>query len=119
VTKGEILITPNLILAQAQTPQIQSTTIIVTMIGLLVAGLVGWLVAAAVGFTRGASARWFAVSALCLIFYHLHLLAFALIGARETNMEKLLGFGSFFNLFVFLGSVFAIVGFLKLPKSRQ
>ncbi|MDT7602333.1 MAG: hypothetical protein QOF61_330 [Acidobacteriota bacterium] len=111
--------TPNLILAQAQTPQLQSTAVVVTIVGLLAAGLVGWLIAAVVGFTRGAAARWFALSALCLIIYHLHLLAFALLGTKESDVEKLLRFGSFFNLFVFLGSLCAIIGFLKLPKPRQ
>ena len=110
--------TPNLILAQ--TPQIQSTSIFVTIVALLAAGLVGWLVAAVVGFARGgAAARWFALSALCLLLYHLHLIAFALLGAKAQDMEKLLGFGAFFNLFVFLGSLCAIVGFVKLPKPRQ
>ena len=112
-----------LFLAQQTTPQIKSTSIFATMIGLLAAGLVGWLIAAVLGFARarefGASARWFALSAVCLLLYHLHLLAFALLGMKETDMTKLLGFGAFFNLFVFLGSLCAIVGFLRLPKTRQ
>ena len=49
----------------------------------------------------------------------LSLIAFALLGTKEQDMEKLLGFGAFFNLFVFLGSICAIVGFMKLPRPRQ
>lgn len=111
-----------MLLAQDQSPQIQSTSIVVVIVALLILGLVGWFVAAVVGFARareaGAPARWFALSAACLIVYHLHLLAFALMGTRERDVTKLLSFGAFFNLFVFLGSLCAIVGFLRLNKSR-
>jgi hypothetical protein len=33
-------------------------------------------------------------------------------------MARVLSFGSFFNLFVFLGSIFAILGFLRLNNPR-
>ncbi|MFL6228299.1 MAG: hypothetical protein ACJ741_05935 [Pyrinomonadaceae bacterium] len=112
--------TPNLILAQAEMPQIHSTTILVTIVALLIAGAVGWLVATVLGFMRGgAAARWFAVSALCLLAYHVQWLAFALVGMKEQDMGRLLGFGAYFNLFVVVGSICAIAGFLKLPRASR
>ena len=114
--------TLDLALAQAEAPQIQSTTLVVVIVGLLAAGFVGWLAATVLGFTRARTtpaARWFALSALCLVIYHLHFLAFALLGRVEKDTAKLLSFGSFFNLFVVIGSVCAVVGFLRLPKERD
>ncbi|HVG29973.1 MAG TPA: hypothetical protein VM864_09765 [Pyrinomonadaceae bacterium] len=113
--------TLNLALAQVETPQIQSTALVAVIVVLLAAGLAGWLAATVLGFTRAratSAARWFALSALCLVIYHLHFLAFALLGTVEKDMTKLLSFGSFFNLFVVIGSVCAVVGFLRLPKER-
>lgn len=111
-----------LTLAQVETPQIQSTGMVATIVVLLGAGLIGWLIAAVLGFARarafGPSTRWFALSALCLLIYHIHLVAFGLLGTVETDMAKLLSFGSFFNLFVFLGSICAIIGFLRLTNPR-
>jgi hypothetical protein len=111
-----------LALAQAETPQIQSTSLVAIIVVLLAAGLVGWLAACVLGFTRSRhtpAARWFALSALCMVIYHLHFIAFALLGTVEKDMSKLLGFGSFFNLFVVLASVCAVVGFLRLPAGRE
>ena len=114
--------TPNLALAQADAPLVQSTALVAVIVVLLAAGLVGWLAAAVLGFTRAratSAARWFALSALCLVIYHLHFIAFAILGTVEKDMAKLLSFGSFFNLFVVLGSVCAVVGFLRLPGERH
>lgn len=112
----------NLALAQAQSPQIQSTALVLTIVVLLAAGLVGWLVATVLGFARARlspSARWFALSALCLLIYHVQWIAFGLLGRGEPDLNRLLSFGSFFNLFVFLGSICAIVGFLRLSNSSS
>ncbi|HEX8163066.1 MAG TPA: hypothetical protein VF538_14440 [Pyrinomonadaceae bacterium] len=115
--------TTALALAQADaSPVVQSTALVAVIVVLLAAGLVGWLAAAAVGFTRARAlpaARWFALSALCLVIYHLHFIAFALLGTVEKDTAKLLSFGSFFNLFVVIGSVCAVVGFLRLPRPRD
>jgi hypothetical protein len=108
-------------LAQAQSPQIQSTALVLTIVVLLGAGLVGWLAATVIGFARarfGAATRWFALASLCLLIYHVQWIAFGLLGRGETNLNRLLSFGSFFNLFVFLGSICAIVGFLRLSNPR-
>lgn len=107
-------------LSQAVPPQ--TLTSVVVIIVLLVAGLVGWLVAAVLGFARarafGPSTRWFALSALFVLLYHVHLVVFALLGRVESDIEKLLSFGAFFNLWIVLASVCAVVGFLRLTNPR-
>jgi hypothetical protein len=111
----------SLTLAQEQMPQIQSTGLFLTIVVLIALGLVGWLVATVLGFARArfnTSARWFALSSLCLLIYHVQWIAFGLFGKNETDMARVLSFGSFFNLFVFLGSIFAILGFLRLNNPR-
>ncbi|MDT7541857.1 MAG: hypothetical protein QOE33_1761 [Acidobacteriota bacterium] len=108
-------------LAQEQIPLMQSTALFLTIVVLIAAGLVGWLVATVIGFARArfnTSARWLALSSLCLLIYHLQWIAFGLFGRNETDPARVLRFGSFFNLFVFLGSIFAIIGFLRLNNSR-
>lgn len=87
---------------------------------LLVAGALGWLVAAVLGFSRatafGAPTRWFALSAACLLLYHLQWAIFVIFGVNQQDIEKVLGFGAFFNLFVALGAICAVVGFTRLTK---
>lgn len=89
------------------------------IIGLLVAGALGWLVAAVLGFSRargfGSSVRWFALSAACMIVYHVHLFAVGVVMAQRDN-DTVLSLGAFFNLFVVLGSVCAVIGFVQLNK---
>ena len=99
---------------------------LVTLI-LLIAGGVGWLIAAVLGFARspafGPSARWFSYAAVCMIIYHLHFLLFgifAFLGMSQSSVDlsTALGIGAFFNLFVVLGSVCAIMGFVRMTSTR-
>jgi hypothetical protein len=88
---------------------------------LLMGGAIGWIVAAVIGFARarafGASARWFALSAVCLIIYHLQFLVLG-VGVMLKDDDLALGVGAFFNLFIVLGSVCAILGFVRLTDPR-
>jgi hypothetical protein len=88
------------------------------VIGLLGVGGLGWLIAAALGFARarvyGEPARWFAVSAVCLLLYHVQWFVFAVYGINEKNSENVVGVAAFFNLFVALGAVCAVVGFTRM-----
>ncbi len=95
------------------------------LIGSLILGGIGWLVAAVLGFARarafGASTRWFSFAAICLLIYHIQflLLGFiAVVGAQQNDFDSVLGFGAFFNLFVILGAVCAIMGFVRLTNPR-
>ena len=93
--------------------------------GLLSLGGLGWLIAAALGFARarafGESPRWFAISAVCLLLYHIQIFVFVIYGINESNPENVLAMGAFFNLFVALGAVCAIVGFMRMndPRTRD
>src|ERR1044071_7121365 len=95
------------------------------VMGLVGVGGLGWLIAAALGFARarafGESPRWFAISAVCLVLYHVQWFIFAFYGVRESNIEKVLTMGAFFNLFVALGAVCAIIGFMRMndPRARE
>ena len=95
---------------------------VVVIVSLLVLGLLGWLVAAVLGFARARafrpSTRWFALSALCVLLYHLHLVAFGFLGTVSQDIEKLLSFGAFFNVWNVLGGICAIIGFLRLTNPR-
>ena len=94
---------------------------------LLIAGGVGWLIAAVLGFARspafGPSARWFSYAAVCLIIYHLHFLLFGVfvflgMSQNSVDLSMALGVGAFFNLFVLLGAVCAIMGFVRMTNPR-
>jgi hypothetical protein len=94
---------------------------------LLIAGGVGWLIAAVLGFARspafGPSARWFSYAAVCLIIYHLHFLLFGIfvvlgVSQNSADLTMALGVGAFFNLFVVLGAVCAIMGFVRMTSPR-
>ena len=99
---------------------------IVTLL-LLIGGGVAWLIAAVLGFARspafGPSARWFSYAAVCLIIYHLHFLLFGVfvflgISQNSVDLSAALGVGAFFNLFVVLGAICAIMGFVRMTSPR-
>ena len=108
-------------LAQVETRFNEPSYFAPVVLGLLVAGAVGWLIAAVLGFARarafGASARWFSIAAVLLLLFHIQflLLAFGLI---TSNMELVWGLLSFFNIFVVLAAVCAILGFVRLTDPR-
>ena len=92
-------------------------------LGLLCIGALGWLIASVLGFARarafGESPRWFAVSAVCLLLYHIQWLVVAIYGISEKSIENVVSVLMFFNLFVALGAVCSIIGFMKLSNPRQ
>src|SRR3954464_2799560 len=97
----------------------------VVLVGSLVVGGLGWLIAAVLGFARarafGASTRWFSFAAVSLLIYHIQflLLGFiAVVGAQQNDFGSVLGFGAFFNVFVIIGAVCAIMGFVRLTNPR-
>jgi len=119
-----------LVLMLLQQPQLRATQpayFLVVVVLLLVVGGVGWLIAAVLGFDRspafGPSARWFSYAAVCMIIYHLHFLlfgVFVMLGMNQdtVDLSAALGVGAFFNLFVVLGSLCAIMGFVKMTSTR-
>jgi hypothetical protein len=94
-------------------------------LGLLIAGGIGWLIAAVLGFARarafGASTRWFSFAAVCLLLYHIQFVLFGIlviVGAQQNDFDSVLGFGAFFNVFVVLGAICAVMGFVRLTNPR-
>ena len=94
-------------------------------LGLLIAGGVGWLIAAVLGFARarafGTSTRWFSFAAVCLLLYHIQFVLLgivAVMGAQQNDFDSVLGFGAFFNVFVVLGAICAVMGFVRLTNPR-
>ena len=91
------------------------------VLGLLSLGAVLWLVASVLGFARarafGASTRWFSIAAVCLLLFHLQFLALA-FGLILKDLRIIWGLLTFFNIFVVLGAVCAILGFVRLTNPR-
>jgi len=108
-------------LAQAETTFHQPGYFMPVIFGMLVLGGVGWLIAAVLGFARarafGASARWFSFAAVCLILFHLQFILFGFSLLSENN-DLVFGIMTFFNVFVVLGAVCAIMGFIRLTSPR-
>jgi uncharacterized membrane protein YhdT len=92
-----------------------------TILGLFVLGAVGWLIAAVLGFARarafGPSARWFSFAAVCLLLFHLQFLALG-FGVITNDNNLVFTLLTFFNLFVILAAVCAIMGFIRLTNPR-
>ena len=89
------------------------------VLGLLAAGALSWLVAAVLGFSRarafGPSVRWFALASACLLIYHLQWII-AAFGLIQNDVQLALGVVSFFNVFVFVAGVCAVMGFVILTN---
>ncbi len=108
---------PPALFAQAYAPPSYFEIVVLVLLG---SGALAWLFAAVFGFTRatafGASTKWFALSATCLVLYHLQFLVLALVAYNDP--ASVLSFGAFFNLFIVLAALCAIVGFKRLSDPR-
>src|SRR5256886_14629881 len=92
-------------------------------VGLLIIGGIGWLIASVLGFARarafGASTRWFSFAAVCLLIYHIQFVLFGFvtwISAQQNDTDSILQFGAFLNVFIVLGAICAIMGFVRLTS---
>lgn len=110
-----------LMLAQVDTTFNKPSYFFPVMVGMFVLGAIAWLVAAVLGFARarafGPSARWFSFAAVCLLLFHIQFIA---VGFGVVTNDTSLAFTilTFFNLFVVLGAVCAIMGFIRLTNPR-
>jgi hypothetical protein len=116
-----------IVLLQQQLRATKPDFFVLVVLLLLISGGIGWLIAAVLGFARspafGPSARWFSYAAVCLIIYHLHFLLFGVfvflgMSQNSGDLSMALGVGAFFNLFVVLGAVCAIMGFVRMTNPR-
>jgi len=109
------------LLAQVDTTFNKPTYFIPVFLGMFLLGAVAWLIAAVLGFARarafGPSARWFSFAAVCLLLFHIQFIA---VGFGVVTNDTSLAFSilTFFNLFVILGAVCAIMGFIRLTNPR-
>ena len=116
-----MLIALNAMLAQVQTSWREPGYFAALMLVMLVLGAVAWLIAAVLGFARarafGPSVRWFSFAAVCLILFHLQ---FIVLGFGILTKDSSLVFGilSFFNFFVVVAAICAIMGFIRLTSPR-
>ncbi len=108
-------------LAQTETTFREPGYFAPAILGMLALGAVTWLIAAVLGFARarafGPSTRWFSFAAVCMLLFHLQFicLGFGLLTKDNTLVFSIL---TFFNLFVVLGAICAIMGFIKLTNPR-
>src|SRR3954470_12247066 len=99
------------------------TYFILVFVGSLLVGGIAWLIATVLGFARarafGPPTRWFSIAALCLLIYHIQFVLFAFIvwmGAQQNDADSALQFGAFMNVFIVLGAICAIMGFVRLTN---
>src|SRR5882762_9933381 len=109
------------ILAQSTISATRPTFFILVVVTLLLGGGIGWLVAAVLGFARarafGPSARWFSFAAVCLLLFHVQIIAVG-FGVVTSDKSLALTILTFLNLFVVLGAICAIMGFIKMTNPR-
>jgi hypothetical protein len=109
------------VLAQVETTFRQPSYFLPVMLGMFLLGLVAWVIAVVLGFARarafGPSARWFTFSAVCLVLFHLQFLA-AGFGVISNDSNLVFSILTFFNFFVLLAALCAIMGFIRLTNPR-
>ena len=108
-------------LAQVETSFHEPSYFAPVMLGMLALGAVAWLIAAVLGFARsrafGPSARWFSFAAVCLILFHLQFIGLG-FGMLTKDNNLIFNILTFFNLFVVLAAICAIMGFIRLTSPR-
>jgi hypothetical protein len=108
-------------LAQIETTATKPNYFIPVFLAMFLVGAVAWLIASVLGFARarafGPSARWFSFAAVCLLLFHVQIIA---VGFGVVTNDTGLAFSilTFLNLFVILGAFCAIMGFIKMTSPR-
>src|ERR1041385_5014272 len=106
----------SILLAQVARTYTPPSYFLPVVVLLLLGGSVGWLVAAVLGFARaravGSSKRWFAISAVFMVIYHVQFLLIAL-GLILQDPAFTLNAGAFFNICAVLAAACSIMGFIR------
>jgi hypothetical protein len=107
--------------AQVYTAVNKAGYFIPIFLGMLLLGIVVTLIAAVLAFSRarafGPSARWFSYATVCLLLFHIQLLAVGLgVISNDNNLAS--NIVAFFNFFIILGAICAIMGFVRLTNPR-
>src|SRR6185436_20776681 len=107
-----MFIPPTLVFAQVNTTFYKANYFIPIFLGMFLLGAVASLIAAVLGFARarafGPSARWFSFAAVCLLLFHIQILAIG-FGAISNDTGFAASMVAFFNLFIILGAFCAIM----------
>jgi uncharacterized membrane protein YhdT len=115
------MLTPIILAQTADTTFNRPSYFIPVFLGLFLVGTVAWLVAAVLGFARarafGPAVRWFSFAAVCLLLFHIQIITIG-FGVITNDTTLAMGILTFFNLFIILGAVCAIMGFIKLTSPR-
>lgn len=110
-----------MMLAQVETTFREPSYFAPTILIMLALGAVTWLIAAVLGFARarafGPSARWFSFACVCLLLFHLQFIGLG-FGFLTRDNNLIFTILTFFNLFVVLGAICAIMGFIRLTNPR-
>ena len=92
-----------------------------TIMGMFFLGAVISLVACVLGFARarafGPSARWFSFLSVCLLLFHIQFLVLG-FGVLTKDSNLVFGILTFFNFFIMVGAVCAVMGFIRLTTPR-
>jgi hypothetical protein len=108
-------------LAQADATFHEPSYFVPVMLGMFLLGAIAWLIAAVLGFARarafGPSARWFSFAAVCLLLFHIQFIALG-FGVLTKDSSLVFSILTFFNFFVLLAAVCAIMGFIRLTSPR-
>lgn len=116
-----MLIAALVLFSQVDTTFNKPTYFLPVFLGMFLLGAVASLVAAVLGFARarafGPSARWFSFGAVCLLMFHIQILAIG-FGAISNDTGFAASMVAFFNLFIILGAFCVIMGFIKMTNPR-
>ncbi|HBB88757.1 MAG TPA: hypothetical protein DC047_14190 [Blastocatellia bacterium] len=109
------------LLAQVNTTFHQPSYFGPVIASMFLLGAIAWLVAAVLGFARarafGPATRWFSFTAVCMLLFHIQFLAVG-FGVLTNDSSFVFTVLTFFNFFVILGAICAIIGFIRLTTPR-
>jgi len=110
-----------MLLAQVSTSFRQPSYFAPVIATMFLLGAIAWLVAAVLGFARahafGPATRWFSFTAVCMLLFHIQFLAVG-FGVLTNDSSFVFTVLTFFNFFVILGAICAIIGFIRLTTPR-
>ena len=92
-----------------------------TIMGMFFLGAVVSLVASVLGFARarafGPPARWFSFLSVCLLLFHIQFLVLG-FGVLTKDSNLVFGILTFFNFFILLAAICAVIGFIRMTSTR-
>jgi hypothetical protein len=109
------------LLAQTETTFREPGYFAPTIMAMFIIGAVASLIAAVLGFARarafGPSARWFSFASVALLLFHIQFIVLG-FGVLTKDSNLVFGILTFFNFFILLAAICAIMGFIRLTSPR-